>query len=113
MTTTGELIDSGLDPVDLALIAALAGGASTTQAATAACVSVTTAYRRATSPAFRAALAEAKAGRWQPSADLLRDEVLNSIKRLVALRDSETASPTIQLRASESIVTLALKLDEL
>lgn len=112
MHTTAQMIDTGLDSVDVALIAALAAGASTTDAATAAFVSATTAYRRMQRPEFQAALAEAKAGRWKPSAERLREEVANSIDRMVALRDSETTHASTKLRAAETLITLALKLHE-
>jgi hypothetical protein len=112
MTTTAEQIEAGLDPVDVALIAALVDGASTTEAAAAASVSATTAYRRMQSPAFRISLADAKAGRWRASAECLRDEVPRSIERLVALRDSEHTHPSTKLRAAETIITLALRFDE-
>jgi len=113
MATVHEQLAAGLDEVDIALIAALAAGASTTEAATAASVSATTAYRRMQSAAFRAALAEAKAGRWKPDAERLREEVSLSIARLVELRDSSTTHASTKLRAAVAIVELAIRLHEL
>lgn len=111
--TTAEQIDVGLDATDCAIIAAIVAGASTTDSATAAGVSATTVYRRMSRPAFRVALAEARAGLWKPDAERLRSEVAKSIDRLAAIRDDEEAHDSTRLRAAETLITLAVRMHDL
>src|SRR5262245_41599683 len=114
MKTAKELIcELGLDAIDVALITALTGGKSITEAAAEIGISATTAYRRHASQAFRVALADAMAGRWKPHAARLHGEVSKSLDRLIALRDDERVHPSTRLKAIESIFNLLFKLTEI
>lgn len=111
MTIT-EQVELGLDNTDLGLIAALASGVAITDAAAQLGVSAPTAYRRQRKPGFRVALAQARALKWLPDAERFRTEVGKSLDALVSVRDAAATSAAVRVRASVSIVELALALHE-
>lgn len=98
---------------DDALIALLVAGRTSTEAAAALGMSVSTVYGRLRNPLFRARLGEARAELWRPDAELLRSEVRRSVHRLVALRDDPGGHPSTQARCAIALVELATKINDL
>ncbi|AMV28816.1 hypothetical protein VT84_30765 [Gemmata sp. SH-PL17] len=106
MTSTGQLTAERL-------IEALAAGKTATEAAAEVGVSVSTVYRYMRDATFRASVSARRGDMWAPDAELLRSEVRNSIRRLIALRDSPLTHDSTQLRASIAIIELATQIKKI
>jgi hypothetical protein len=94
---------------EAALIAALAGGATVTQAAASLGCAVSTVYWKLNDPAFRAALATAKGNLWQPETERARAHVNRAIDVIFDLMQN-VAHPSTRLRAAVEMVRVALDL---
>jgi hypothetical protein len=108
LTTDGAPANS----LDDRLVELLASGKTIAETAALVGRSTSTLYRRMQSPMFRARLSEARAGRLKPIADILADACDPAVDRLLAVIRDPDATHSVVVRAAETIITLALKLDE-
>jgi len=109
MTIAAREVD-GLSDRDRAIVACLAAGKTPTEAAAELGVSAPTIYRRMSDPAFRAALAVAKAAGWAGEVSELRREFRRSVAHMVRVRDDESVHDATRMRAAVAICELSLRL---
>jgi len=95
---------------DAALIAALAGGSTVEDAASAAGVGVATVYRRLKEPEFRARVDGARSEMIGRAVARLADASTAAVDRLTKLLTAESES--VQLGAARNILELGAKLRE-
>ena len=96
---------------DIALIAALAGGATVADAARAADVSERTAFRRLQDPAFQERLREAREGTIRRAVAMLAEMGTEAAATLRALLEP-TVPPTVRLGAARAALELGARLRE-
>ena len=96
---------------DIALIAALAGGATVAEAAKTAGVSERTAFRRLQDPAFQERLREAREGTIRRAVAMLADMGTEAAATLRALLEP-TVPPTVRLGAARAVLELGARLRE-
>jgi len=99
-----------IDDTDGALVALIVAGNTPTAAATTLGLAASTIYRRMRGPAFRLALAEARAGLWNPQCEALHEAANGSIATMIEIRDSEEHPAAVRLKASVAIIELAVRL---
>ena len=95
---------------DLALVAALAGGATVQEAARTAGVSESTAYRRLNDPAFRQRVAEARSEMLSRAIGTLARVSTAAAITLAQLLKAEAES--VRLGAARSVLEMAVKFHE-
>jgi hypothetical protein len=96
---------------DIALIAALAGGATVAEAAKTAGVSERTAFRRLQDPAFQERLREAREGTIRRAVAMLAEMGTEAAATLRALLEP-TVPPTVRLGAARAALELGARLRE-
>jgi AcrR family transcriptional regulator len=102
---------SGREPADEALAVALAAGRTVADAATAAGVSESTAYRRLRDPEFRARVTELRDEMVSRAAGRLADSMTEAADVLRALLAD--ADPHLRHKAAVKLIELGVKVTEL
>lgn len=74
--------------------------------------SVTSIYRILRRPAVKARIAEARAAALRPIVQLVQDELVRNVQKLVAIRDAHEEQTRNKIAAVQELNDLFLKLDE-